>query len=144
MNSNPNTRSCFPFVARYDDAFETVFATETYAWKRTSCSSWICVIENCSDCRGCCDKQTMNARETEEEKRLTRGRRKGGGTGAERKNENEKERVRVRLRERKRERVEKRTKRRVINQVIMIASLRRVERNVTRDLNRSKKSRYLL
>lgn len=91
MNSNPNTRSCFPFVARYDDAFETVFATETYAWKRTSCSSWICVIENCSDCRGCCDKQTMNARETEEEKRLMRG-----GRGRRERIENENERVRER------------------------------------------------
>lgn len=101
MSSNPNTRSCFPFAARYDDAFETVFATETYAWKRTSCSSWICVIENCSDCRGCCDKQTMNARETEEERRLA------GGAG--RKEEQEEEKERKRMRETKRQK-EKRIK----------------------------------
>lgn len=96
MSSNPNTRSCFPFAARYDDAFETVFATETYAWKRTSCSSWICVIENCSDCRGCCDKQTMNARETEEERRLTGGVGRKEEEEGRRKKENERNRIRER------------------------------------------------
>lgn len=66
MNTNPSTRSCFPFVVHCDDVFEMMFATVTYAWTKTSCSSWIYAIENCSDCRGCCDKQTI-ARETEEE-----------------------------------------------------------------------------